>query len=211
MGPAQESTISQSQACPPMTGITTSLPSRHRDAANMGYGPPGEGTANMLPQFQPSSEDMDFSPDLSLGERNPSSDHPTPSTMNSSSNTSYSIPGVDNPSPGKKQKAAQSATSSFERVQPVHISPTSTEATRMPDLGNLSGQTYPNTTTGSLGATGPPPAFSMSSAWDTPAANPTMSNVDFGNINMDTLNEAQWAQILNGTGNGAGWENWQLS
>lgn len=194
--------------------MTTSLPSRHRDAANMdsAYGPPSDRTTNIFPQsFQPSSEDMDFSPDIGLGERNAPSDHPTPSTLNSSSNTSYSISGVDNPSPGKKQKATQGATSSFERVQPVHISPTKTEAPPMPDLSNLSGQTYPNTTASSIGATDPPPPFSMPSAWDMPAANPAMSNVDFGNINVDSLSEAQWAQILNDTGNLGSWSNWRQS
>lgn len=214
VGPAQESTNPKPQTRPPMTGMSTSLPSRHRDAASIDstYGPPGDGTTNMFPQsFQPSGDDMDFSPDLGLGERNPPSDHPTPSTLNSSSNTSYSISGVDNPSPGKKQKPPQGTTSSFERVQPVHISPTKTEAPPMPDLGNLSGQTYPNSTTSSLGATGAPPAFSMPSAWDMPAANPAMSNVDFDNVNVDSMSEAQWAQILSDTGGVAGWTSWRQS
>lgn len=203
-----------------MTGMTTSLPSRHRDAKNINldHGSPGGAATNLYPQsFRPLGEkaggavdvDMDFSPDFGFGERNPPSDHPTPSTLNSSSNTSYSISGADNPSPGKKQKPTQGAASSFDKVHPVHISPATTESPPMPELGSLTGQTYPNATTSALGATGAPPAFSMTSAWDMPTANPAMGNVDFGNVNVDSLSEAQWAQILNNTGNGAGWENWR--
>lgn len=211
-GPPQEPTNSTRS---PMTGMTTLLPSRHRDATNVDstHGPSGNDTANTFPQsFRPSGETMDFSPDLNLGERNPPSDHPTPSTMNSSSNTSYALSGGDNSSPGKRQNATHGVTSSFERVRPVHISPTETDSPPMPDASTLSGQTYPNIATGSLGVTGAPPAFSMPSAWDMPAANPAMSsNVDYGNINVNAFSEAQWDQLLNGAGDVAGWENWRPS
>lgn len=211
-GPPQEPTNSTR---PPMAGMTTLLPNRQRDATNIDsvHGPPGDSTANtFLQSFQASGETMDFSPDLNLGERNPPSDHPTPSTMNSSSNTSYSLSGGDNSSPGKTQKSTHGVTPSFGRVHPVHISPTKTDSPPMPDASILSGQTYPNTTTASLGVTGTPPAFSIPSAWDMPTANPDMSSsVDYGNINVNSFSEAQWDQLLSDAGNVASWENWRPS
>lgn len=222
-GSPQDSANSSGSTRQTMTSTTTSLPSRHRDVSDIdsdragsdsnpqlffprisrpGNGPGQGGTADV---------DMDFSPDFGLGERNPPSDHPTPSTLNSSSNTSYSISGADNQSPGKKhQKSAPSSATSIDKVHSVHISRSTTEAPQVPDLSSLVGQVYPNST-GSMGTTGAPNAFSMSSSWDMPTPNPTLNNMDFGNMNVDNLSEAQWAQILNNNGNGAGWDDWRPS
>lgn len=217
MRPEQSSANPRPQGHPAVSGMTTSLPSRHRDTVNIDHGnaPPSCVPTDLYPQsFGPSGEkasqggsvdvDMDFSPEFGLAERNPPSDHPTPSTLNSSSNASYSMTGADNPSPGKKQKPTQLATSSFEKIHTIHVSPSTTGSPPMPDMF------YPNPPV-SLGATGAPPAFSMASSWNMPTSAPAMGNVDFGNVNVDSLSEAQWAQILNNSGNGAGWENWRQS
>jgi hypothetical protein len=50
--------------------------------------------------------DMDVSPDMSSSDRNhPPSDQPTPSTQNSSSNTSFAPSGTDYPSTAKAPTA----------------------------------------------------------------------------------------------------------
>lgn len=161
--------------------------------------------------------DMDFSPDFGgLGDRNPPSDHPTPSTLNSSSNTSYSISGMDNPSPGKKhQKSAptqetQSGTS-FDKIHSVHISPTSTESPAIPDMSSFSGQMYSNRSNNPAGDAGATRTYSQTPGWELPASNSNMSHVDLGSLNVDSLSETQWAQILDDEGSGAGWDNWRPS
>lgn len=77
-------------------------------------------------------------------------------------------------------------------------------------MGSMAGQIYPNSSSSSMGATAAANAFTMTSSWDLPTSNQSLDNVDFGNVNVDSLNEAQWAQILN-NGNGTGWEDWQPS
>jgi hypothetical protein len=204
-------------------GTTTSLPSRHRDSSTIdseradSSGNSQHFFPHMHRQVDGTVEggivdvDMDFPTDFGLGERNPPSDHPTPSTLNSSSNTSYSLSGVDNPSPGKKQHmTAASPATSFDKVNSAHIPPSTTATSRVPDMGSMAGQIYPNST-GSMGTTGAPNAFPMASTWDVPTPNPAVNNVDFGNVNVDGLNEAQWAQILNNSGSGAGWGEWRPS
>lgn len=222
-GPPKDSPNSSGSTRQAMTGTTTTLPSRHRDVsdtdsdrAGSGSNPqlffphisrPGNGTG----QGGTVDVDMDFSPDFGLGERNPPSDHPTPSTLNSSSNTSYSMSGADNQSPGKKQqKSAPSSATSTDKTHSGHISRSTTEAPQVPDLSSLMGQVYPNST-GSMGTTGASNAFSMSSSWDMPTPNSALNNMDFGNMNVDSLSEAQWAQLLNNSGNGAGWDDWRPS
>jgi len=155
--------------------------------------------------------DMNFSPGFGLGERNPPSDHPTPSTLNSSSNTSYSMSGADNPSLAKKQqKATPSSAPSFDKVHSVHVTPSTTESPQVHDMSSLARQVYPNST-GSVGTTGAPNAFSMTSSWDMPTPSSNLNNVGFGNVNMDSLNEAQWAHLLNNSESGTGWANWRPS
>lgn len=221
--PEQGSANPRPQGHPAVSGMTTSLPSRHRDTVNFdtGNAPPGCVPTDPYSQsFRPSGEkasqggpvdgDMDFSPEIGLAERNPPSDHPTPSTLNSSSNASYPMSGADNPSPGKKQKPTQGATSSFEKIHTIHVSPSTMGSPPMPDMGDLSGQFYPHPPV-SLGATGAPPDFSMAPSWDMSTSAPALGNTDFGNVNVDSLSEAQWVQILNNSANGAGWEGWRQS
>ncbi|KAJ5564823.1 hypothetical protein N7513_001065 [Penicillium frequentans] len=206
-GPSQNPTSTGNSNRPP-AGMATSLPSRHRESANNDASHPAaldqtHYYSNPMRHSGINGEagipgniidvDMDFSPDF-LGERNPPSDHPTPSTLNSSSNTSYSISGTDNPSPGKKQQnmgMAQSGQSSGT----IHISPTSTESPQIPDINMRPGQAN---------------AFDIPPAWDLPTPNPDLSNVDF-NVNMNSLSEAQWAQILNNNAGATGWDSWRPS
>lgn len=160
--------------------------------------------------------DMDFSPDFGLGERNPPSDHPTPSTLNSSSNTSYSMSGIDNPSPGKKQPnttstyPSSSSATSVDKTQSAQISPVTTESSRIIDMNTIAGQVYPASSTGPMGAAGAASMFNMASRWDMPTPGQDLSNLDFENVNVEAFSDAQWAQILN-TENGPGWENWRPS
>ncbi|KAJ5570163.1 uncharacterized protein N7459_009593 [Penicillium hispanicum] len=215
-------------------GMTTSLPSRNRDSSTIDSDRSGQnGGANayfphtMQPPGSHSDTngqsgiveiDMDYSPDFGLGGNLPS-DHPTPSTLNSSSNTSYSMSGLDNPSPGRKQQKSSSihpgsgpvAAAAFEQAQSVHISPANTESPRVPDMMAMPGHIYPGNSDSPLAATGPPNAFSMPAGWDLSTPSAEMSNVDFSNATVDNLSEAQWAQILNNNGNEASWEGWRPS
>lgn len=160
--------------------------------------------------------DMDFSPDFGLGERNPPSDHPTPSTLNSSSNTSYSMSGIDNPSPGKKQPnttstyQSSSSVTSVDKTNSAQISPVTTDSAQIVDLNSIAGQVYPANSAGPMGGTGSANIFNMANRWEMPTQGQDLSNLDFANVNADVFSDAQWAQILN-TENGAGWENWRPS
>lgn len=220
----QDSTDLSGSARPSMTNGMTTLPSRQRNPSNID--PERASSGNSSQQFfphMPSNHpentvqsgivdvDMDFSPDFGLGERNPPSDHPTPSTLNSSSNTSYSISGADNPSPGKKhQKSTTSSAASFDKVNPIRISPSTTESPQIPDMSAMAGQVYSNSTS-SIGTSSASNAFTMTSQWDMPTPSSVLNNVDFGNVNVESLSEAQWAQILNNSGNGTGWADWRPS
>jgi hypothetical protein len=167
--------------------------------------------------------DMDFPPDFgNLSDRNnPPSDHPTPSTLNSSSNTSYSINGADDPPPGNKNQKtssvyqSQASGPSFDKVNSNVMAQgdTNPQAT---DLGSMAGQFYPSSSDSPSAAAGASGIFSMPSAWDLPAPNPETGNEDFGSLNMETFSESQWAQMLNTqivgeNGTNAGWENWRPS
>ncbi|KAJ5899131.1 hypothetical protein N7495_003875 [Penicillium taxi] len=189
----------------PQAGMTTSLPSREKDSSIVDleqnfY----DGTSHQY--FQAYKEghsqggivdlEMDFSPDF----KNPPSDHPTPSTLNSSSNTSYSLSGVDNPSPGNKQKLGSLNSNQVSATQSVHISPANTDSSRVSGIGYMSEQLYP--TGGAAGATN---IFSMQSAWDLPPQPPDMNTPDF-----NALSDAQWANILNNE-NDANLQNWRQS
>jgi hypothetical protein len=153
--------------------------------------------------------DMDFSPDLgNLSDRNnPPSDHPTPSTLNSSSNTSYSLLGTDDAPPTKKQQksssnyAHQGSDMSFDKLNSAH----------MPN--SMGGQFYPSSSGSPAMPTESSNSFSMPS-WDVPTQTPDMGSADLGGLNMEPLSESQWAQIM-GTqileedGTSSGWENWR--
>lgn len=225
-----DSTNQTGSAQVPADRRTTTLPSRYRDTRAVD---PELGSAgNNAQQFHPLPRasainsdaigqggivdmDMDFSPDFGGLGGNPPSDHPTPSTLNSSSNTSYSMSGLDNPSPGKKQQSSastqQSQSSAFDNIHSVHISPVSTESPAMPDLGSFAGNMYSNRSNTSLGDTNSARAYPDTPGWDMSATNPSLSNVDLSSLNVDALSEAQWAQILENNGSGPGWENWRPS
>ncbi|KAJ5454336.1 uncharacterized protein N7458_005292 [Penicillium daleae] len=226
----QDSSKSRTSARSFLPGMTTSLPSRHRDSpiVDSERGPLGSESQQFFPHHMRTNGivevagqgvvdgDMDFSPDFGLGERNPPSDHPTPSTLNSSSNTSYSMSGIDNPSPGKKQPnttstyPSSSSATSVDKTQSAQISPVTTESSRIIDMNNIAGQVYPASSTGPMGAAGAASMFNMASRWDMPTPGQDLSNLDFENVNVEAFSDAQWAQILN-TENGPGWENWRPS
>lgn len=209
--------------------MTTSLPSRHKESMSLHPEERAHEVRRVFPRVtQPGPDfatgmivdmDVDLSPDFGSSDKNnPPSDHPTPSTMNSSSNTSYSMTGTESNSPGKKQQKLNSnyasqgpTTTSSDTSNSVHISPTGTESSsQVPNnLNPLAGQMYPGTTEGPMGSSGVASAFSMPSGWNIPQ-NPDAdgdNNLDFGTV----LTEAQWANILNGTGpdHSTGWENWR--
>lgn len=210
--------------------MTTSLPSRHRGSpiTDPERGPLGNESQQFFPHHIPTTNgiveiagqgvdgDMDFSPDFGLGERNPPSDHPTPSTLNSSSNTSYSMSGIENASPGKKQPntastyPSSSSAASVDKSQSVQIPPVITESSQTFDLNSIAGQVFPANSAGPMGTTGGANVFNMPNRWDMPTPAQDLSNIDFDNVNVETFSDAQWAQILN-TENGPGWESWRPS
>jgi hypothetical protein len=167
--------------------------------------------------------DMDFSPEFgNLSDRNnPPSDHPTPSTLNSSSNTSYSLTGADDPSPGTKQQKSssnypsQESSISFDKLNSIPMPPggLNPQAAGMNPMG---GRFYSSTSGGPSMTTEASNTFSMASAWDLPNQTPAMNNADLGALNMESFSESQWAQILGSQiltehGTNAGWEHWPPS
>ncbi|KGO78544.1 Transcription factor, fungi [Penicillium italicum] len=238
---AQYSTNRSGNQHPMPAGLTTSLPNRSRDSTTQPtagpafngddtrrfFGTSAQATGSQMDQArQPGATvdvDMEFSTNFgNLSDRNnPPSDHPTPSTLNSSSNTSNSINGTDAPSPGNKNQKtdqvypSQVSGPSFDKVNP-NILPQANTNPQVIDLGSIAGRFYPNNSDiPSVGA-GASGIFSMPSAWDLPTPNPETGNEDFGGLNMETFSESQWVQMLNTQiqsehGTNAGWENWRQS
>lgn len=168
--------------------------------------------------------DLDFSPDYgNLSDRNnPPSDHPTPSTLNSSSNTSYSLTGNDDAPPGsKKQKSANYSNSgpglSFEKLNSMHI-PAENQNFQAAGMNSMGARYYSSSSESPVIPT-ESNSFSIPPAWGVPGQVPQMSNQDLGGLNMETFSDSQWAQILgtqilgetptNGANNG--WDNWRPS
>lgn len=210
-------------------GIVTSLPNRHKEPNPQFPGGPsfrGDVTRNLfdsttdqiMEQAGPGKIidlEMDFSSDFgNLSDRNnPPSDHPTPSTLNSSSHTSYSIPGAEDPQPGTKQQnsssnyPSQGSGLSFDKINSTHMPA---------DMGSMDSRFHP----GSSDSPSMPPessgSFAMPPAWDFAPQTPAVGNTNLSSLNMETFSESQWAQIL-GTQvlseNEAapGWENWRPS
>lgn len=221
--------------------LTTSLPSRNRDSTTQPaagpvyngddtrhfFGTSIQATGTKMDQAGPPGAiidlDMDFPPDFgNLSDRNnPPSDHPTPSTLNSSSNTSYSINGADDPPPGNKSQKtnpvypSQGSAPPFDKVNP-NIMPQGNTNPQATDMGSMAGRFYPNSSDSPSVGTGASGIFSMPSAWDLPTPNPEAGNEDFGNLNMENFSESQWAQMLNTQIQGEnaannGWDNWRSS
>ncbi|CAI7573504.1 unnamed protein product [Penicillium viridicatum] len=222
-------------------GLTTSLPSRNRDPTTHPTAGPvfngddtrryfGTSTQATGPQMDQAGQpgaiidmDMDFRTDFgNLSDmNNPPSDHPTPSTLNSSTNTSYSINGADNPSPGSNNQTtnsgypSQASAASFDKAN-RNIMPQGNTNPQVTDLGSMAGRFYPNSSASPSVGTGASGIFSMPSAWDLPTPNPETGNGGFGSLNMETFSESQWAQMLNTQvqgehGTNTGWENWRPS
>lgn len=169
--------------------------------------------------------DMDFSPDFgNLSDRNnPPSDHPTPSTLNSSSNTSYSLTGAEDAPPGtKKQKSTnysnQGSGLSFDKLNPMHIQPEASDP-QAAGMNSMGARFYPSSSGSPVMPTDSSNTFSVPPAWGVSDQIPQMSNLDLGNLSMENFSESQWAQILgtqilgeNPTGGAnPGWENWRPS
>jgi len=166
--------------------------------------------------------DMDFSPDFGIlsDRNNPPSDHPTPSTLNSSSNTSYSLTGVDDPSPGTKQQKSssnypsQGSGLSFDKLN-IHMPP-GTSNSQAAGMNSMNGRFYPSSSGSPSMPTDVSNTFSIPSAWDLPNQTPGMGNADLGALNVESFSESQWAQILGSQslgeiGTNASWENWRPS
>lgn len=160
--------------------------------------------------------DMDFSIDMSLSDRNHSSDHPTPSTLNSSSNSSFTPSRADHPSPQKQQQPQQSnavssnqyPTTSVGTVpNPISMSPNS--AAYLANVQSFNNQYFSSVPgTPRDGGTGNP--FAMTSAWEYPVSTTSTGNLDAavgaGSTGMTPLGDNnQWTQMFDGTG----WENWR--
>lgn len=214
---------------PTSAGMTTSLPNRQRDSMAPStdenihhlFTTATQTTSQITEQFGSGSKidmDMDFSPDFStLSERNnPPSDHPTPSTLNSSSNTSYSINGVDNPSPGKLQPksgpnySSQGSAQSFDKLNAIHMPPGDITS-QAPDMNALLARAYQSNSGSPSMPTDTSNPFSMPPIWDMATPNQDMGPADFSNLNAGTLSESQWAQILSENGVSPSWESWRQS
>ncbi|KOS46550.1 hypothetical protein ACN38_g2501 [Penicillium nordicum] len=222
-------------------GLTSSLPSRNRDSTTQPTAGQvfngddtrryfGTSTQATVPQMDQAGQpraivdvDMDFPTDFgNLSDRNnPPSDHPTPSTLNSSSNTSYSINGADNPSPGSNNQTInsgypnQASAASFDKTN-RNIMPQGNTNPQVTDLGSMAGRFYPNSSDSPSVGTGASGIFSMPSAWDLPTQNPETGNGSYGSLNMETFSESQWAQMLNNQIQSehradTSWENWRPS
>ncbi|KAJ5779462.1 hypothetical protein N7457_007182 [Penicillium paradoxum] len=226
----------------PIAGdLTASLPSRNResnpqtaglapfnndDTARL-FGPSTQATCPRMNQSAQTDGivdmEMGFSPDFgNLSDRNnPPSDHPTPSTLNSSSNTSYSITGTDDVPPANKQQktnsmyTSQASASSFDKVNPSDM-PQRAPSSHTSDMTAVGSRFYQNNS----GSPSIPPdatnLFSIPSAWDLPASDSETRNGDFSNLNMESFSESQWSQMLNNqilgeNGTNTGWENWRPS
>lgn len=219
-------------------GLTASLPNRNRETTTQSAGlsafngtdtlnPFAQATGSKMNQAAPGGviidAEMGFSPDFgNLSDRNnPPSDHPTPSTLNSSSNTSYSITGADDAPPANKQQKTNSmypsevSGPSFDKVNPSHMSQGATSAEAI-DMASMAGRFYPNTSGDPSVPTDASNMFSIPSAWDLPTPNPEARNADFSNLNMESFSESQWSQMLGNqimgeSGTNAGWGNWRPS
>ncbi|KAJ6089725.1 hypothetical protein N7467_004941 [Penicillium canescens] len=225
----QHTTSRSNNRQPTTAGMTTSLPNRQRDSIVPStdenihhlFTAATQTTSQITEQPGSGSKadiDMDFSPDFgTLSERNnPPSDHPTPSTLNSSSNTSYSINGVDNPSPDKQQPKSgpnylsKGSAQSFDKLNAIHMPPGDL-ISQAPDMNALLARAYQSNSGSPAMPTDTSNPFSMPNAWDLPNPNQDMGPADFSNLNVGTLSESQWAQILGENEAGPSWEIWRQS
>lgn len=160
--------------------------------------------------------DMDGAPNFNLGNTNnkPPSDHPTPSTIDSSSNTSYQRTG--HPSP---QKSQQQPSTTQAPLNPLGISSTAAAATdggntdpnQFNDPSSLARQLSSNHPVAPFYSTGADTtSFSISSpsTWDftnPPAQVPVSNPGGMAPGTTGPFSEAQLAQILSATS----WDAWR--
>lgn len=161
--------------------------------------------------------DMDFSSDFgNLSDRNnPPSDHPTPSTLNSSSHTSYSLTGAEDPQLGTKQNSSSNYPSqgsglSFDKTNSTHMPVSSV------GMGSMGSRIHPGSSGSPSMPTESSGSFAMPPGWDFTSQTPAVGNTNLGELNMEAFTESQWAQILGtqvlGENEAAhGWENWRPS
>ncbi|KAJ9234881.1 transcriptional regulator family: Fungal Specific TF [Paecilomyces variotii] len=154
--------------------------------------------------------DMDVSSDMSVSDRNqPSSDHPTPSTQNSSSNTSYGVSGADYPSPQKHQRSSTTASNMHPNssVDPSvrNIAMPSDNQSYLTEVSSSVNYFAPDGGNAG-GLTGSENPFAMPAAWDYPLNQGSPENIEVvGGMSGMTPTESQWTQMLEG----ASWENWR--
>lgn len=162
--------------------------------------------------------DMDGAPNFSLGNTNNNlpSDHPSPSTIDSSSNTSYQR--TSHPSP---QKSQQQPSTTQVPLNPMDISSAAATATgggntdpnQFNDPSSLARQLsshHPETPFYSTGADATSFSISSPSAWDftNPPAQAQSSVPNPGGMTPGTtapFSEAQLAQFLSATS----WDAWR--
>lgn len=155
--------------------------------------------------------DVDFSSDFNISEKaGPPSDHPTPSTLNSS-NTSYSLSRGDQPSPPKSQQQPfsinhpQGPISSLNGVNELDMLPEITGTSQFEDVSSLPSQLFASNPEVQIGSTVPESPFNLPSTWnlgDMQSANPGSTGASPSG--MGAFDEIQWAQLLNG----ANWGGW---
>jgi hypothetical protein len=141
--------------------------------------------------------DVDFSPDIS--DRHLSaSDKASTTTLNSSTNSSFTPPGTDGPPP-------QGTSSSFSSPTISAPGATATSKTSGKEIPPFA-QFIPATSEAPGDASGVRTTFPLSAGWDyrqsmSGSVNPTEQR----GPDSDSLGESQWAQILGDMS----WENWR--
>jgi hypothetical protein len=156
--------------------------------------------------------EMDFSSDMNLSERiNPPSDNPTPLTMNSSSNTSYSTSKSDHPSPQKHQQQSfrynpsQAPASSLRNTNQGNALSDNTPPNQFGDINTLASRLFPTNAEALPSSTAADAPFSMSPSWNLPdAQTPAAGEADATSSGIGSFDETQWAQLLAG----ANWGTW---
>lgn len=153
--------------------------------------------------------EMDFSSDFSVSERiNPSSGHPTPSTMNSSTNTSYFSKG-DQPSPQKFQQQSflnnRGQAPALGNPCQIDTLMENVASNHVGDVNALASQPFPANPEGPLISAAPDAPFPMSTSWNLPdAQTSTAPNAGTTAGGEGSFDETQWAQLLAG----ANWGTW---
>lgn len=168
----------------------------------------------------PSVVDAEATPELFTSDNNNNnhnrtpSDHPTPSTLNSSSNASYprTDPPISQQPPSTAPTAAAAATTTTTQAQtpisPLGISSSATATGSNSGPSSIAGQLYENNPGTPFYTGGFETSFTMPSppTWDFATTQANVSSP--GNMALGTagpFNEAQLEQLLSGTN----WDAWR--